>query len=59
MKKITQSFLIFTILFFATSFVNTANSQDCSHTFNMIDTYGDGWNGNAVVDVLCTQNGSF
>ena len=48
MKKITQSFLIFTILFFATSFVNTANSQDCSHTFNMIDTYGDGWNGNAV-----------
>ena len=48
MKKITQSFLLFTILFFATSFVNTANSQDCSHTFNMIDSYGDGWSGNTV-----------
>jgi hypothetical protein len=48
MKKITKLFLLLTTLFFATSFVNTANSQDCSHTFNMIDSFGDGWNGNTV-----------
>ena len=48
MKNFNKIFLLFTTLFFATSFVNTANSQACSHTFNMIDTYCDGWNGNAV-----------
>ena len=48
MKNFNKIFLLYTTLFFATSFVNTANSQACSHTFNMIDTYGDGWNGNAV-----------
>jgi hypothetical protein len=48
MKKITKLSLLLTTLFFATLFVNTANSQACDHTFNMIDTYGDGWNGNSV-----------
>ena len=48
MKNFTKKLLSFTALFFVASFVNSANSQDCSHTFTMIDTYGDGWNGNAV-----------
>ncbi len=31
------------------------SSAQCAHTLNMIDTYGDGWNGSAV-DV--TVNGA-
>ena len=32
-------------------FCNTAAKAQCDHTFRMIDSYGDGWNG-ATVDVV-------
>ena len=38
--------LLLTIIFLFTSFF-TASAQ-CNHTFVMIDSYGDGWNGGSV-----------
>ena len=38
-----------TLIFLFTSFFTV--SAQCDHTFVMVDSYGDGWNG-ASVDIL-------
>ena len=49
--------LCFGLLMFCFLFVLSSKQADaqCTHTFNMYDSYGDGWNG-ASVNVLV--NGS-
>ena len=51
-KGLSYIALIICLLFVFTS--KQADAQ-CTHTFNMYDSYGDGWNGNSV-DV--TVNGT-
>ena len=36
-------------------FISSFSFSQCIHTFNMFDSFGDGWNGNAV-DILVNGN---
>ena len=50
MNKIKKIILSLIVSLSFTS--NSAQQNACQHTFNMYDSYGDGWNGGAGVDVV-------